>query len=184
MIKKWIFGFLIKNRVILLHLAFGRFRIRLLRIMGMKIGKNCIIHSKGFSTEPYLIEIGDHVAIADGSVFLTHDGSVWVIREKYPDIDVPGAIKIGDNSFIGTGALILPGTVIGSNCVIGAGAVVRGAIPDNSVVMGNPAKVVFKVNLMETMLTRHKNKLMTKNMGEYQKMQAITAHFNKTSNDN
>jgi acetyltransferase-like isoleucine patch superfamily enzyme len=176
-IHVWLYNLMIRNRGILIHLAFGHFRIKLLRFMGAKIGENCIIHCKDFSTEPYLIQIGNHVAIADNSHFLTHDGSVWILRDKHPGIDVFGEIKIGDNSFIGSGAYILPGTVIGANCVVGAGAVVRGIIPDNSVVMGNPAKVVFKTNLLETMLFKHKNMLMTKKFNDFDKKKAILKHL-------
>ena len=49
---------------------------------------------------------------------------------------------IGAFTFVGSGAIILPGTKIGKGCVIGAGSVVRGEIPDHSVVLGNPGKIV------------------------------------------
>ena len=49
---------------------------------------------------------------------------------------------IGNNVFIGTRAIILPGVRIGSNVVIGAGAVVSRDVPDNSICAGNPAKVI------------------------------------------
>ena len=51
-------------------------------------------------------------------------------------------IKIGNHTFIGAKAILLPGTQIGDNCIIGAGTVVKGTIPNNSVVVGNPAKIV------------------------------------------
>lgn len=56
-----------------------------------------------------------------------------------------GRISIGENSFIGCRCLILPNTEIGKNCIIGAGSVVKGRIPDNSVVVGNPAKIIGDV---------------------------------------
>lgn len=43
---------------------------------------------------------------------------------------------------MGAGATLLPGSKIGNNCIIGANAVVKGTIPDNSIVAGNPAKVI------------------------------------------
>ena len=122
-------------------------RITYLREKGVKIGKDCLIFSIDFSTEPYLIEIGNHVVVSPGTTFITHDGSVWLFRDKHPNITVFGKISIGNNSFIGINCIILPGTEIGSNCIIGAGSVVRGKIPDKSVVMGNPAKVVMKTNI-------------------------------------
>ena len=54
----------------------------------------------------------------------------------------PSMIKIGDNTFIGNEALILPGVTIGRNCVVGAMSVVSRSVPDNTVVAGNPAKVI------------------------------------------
>lgn len=51
-------------------------------------------------------------------------------------------ITIGDNVFVGADVVILPNTNIGSNVIIGAGAVVAHDIPDNSVVVGNPCKIV------------------------------------------
>ena len=60
--------------------------IEIARIKGVKVGKDCRFFSKEFSSEPYLIEIGDHVTIASGVYFITHDGGAWVIRgmeEKY-----------------------------------------------------------------------------------------------------
>lgn len=55
---------------------------------------------------------------------------------------------IGDNTLIGMGAIILNGAVIGRNCVIGAGALVREKeqIPDNSLVVGSPAKIIREVD--------------------------------------
>ena len=51
-------------------------------------------------------------------------------------------IKVGKDSFVGARATLLPGTEIGENCIIGTGSVVKGKIPDNSIVIGNPARVI------------------------------------------
>ena len=55
--------------------------------------------------------------------------------------------EIGDNSLVGIGAIILNGTKIGKNCVIGAGTLIpeRKVIPDNSLVIGTPGKIVRTV---------------------------------------
>ena len=111
---------------------------------GLKIGKNCVIESFNFGTEPYLIAIGNHVEIATNVTFITHDGATWVLREnpKYRDVIRYGKITIHDNVFIGHGSVILPGVEIGENVVVGAGSVVTKNIPSNSIVAGSPAKVL------------------------------------------
>jgi maltose O-acetyltransferase len=53
-----------------------------------------------------------------------------------------GVVSIGKDVFIGAGAIILPNVRVGNNVIIGAGSVVTDNIPDNSVVVGNPAKVI------------------------------------------
>lgn len=66
-----------------------------------------------------------------------------VNEEEYKYIQF---LKIGDNVFVGAGAIILPQTRIGNYCIIGAGAVVKGTIPDYSVVVGNPCKRIKSIN--------------------------------------
>jgi acetyltransferase-like isoleucine patch superfamily enzyme len=152
-------------------------RLEKARSWGVKIGKDCLIFSMEFSTEPYLIEIGDHVVISSGTQFITHDGSVWLLRDKYPDIGVFGKIKVGSNTFIGINCIILANTEIGSNCIIGAGAVVRGKIPDDSVVLGNPAKVIMKTSMMEKFLLTSKNRIDTKLLSVEEKDKMVKRHF-------
>ena len=113
---------------------------------GTKIGENCDIHSSAsLGTEPYLIEIGSNVRINAGVQILTHDGGVWVLRnlkEEYYDCDLFRKVSIGNNVHIGTNATILPGVNIGDNCIIGLGAIVTKDIPNNSIAIGVPAKVI------------------------------------------
>ena len=54
-------------------------------------------------------------------------------------------IKIGKNCFIGCNSIILKGTVLGEGCVVGAGAVVAGKFEANSIIAGNPARVIRKL---------------------------------------
>ena len=75
-----------------------------------------------------------------GVRFVTHDGGVWIFREDEPDIDVFGPIVVGNNVFIGYGAVILPNVRIGNNCVIAAGSVVSRNVPDGVVAGGIPAQ--------------------------------------------
>ncbi|MEA4821509.1 2,3,4,5-tetrahydropyridine-2,6-dicarboxylate N-acetyltransferase [bioreactor metagenome] len=113
--------------------------------LGVKVGENCKILAnprKVFGSEPWLINIGNHVEITANVQFVTHDGGVWTLREEYPNIDVFGPIRVGNNVFIGIGATILPNVRIGDNCIIGAGSVITKDIPSNSVVAGAPAKLI------------------------------------------
>lgn len=111
------------------------------RRRGVKIGKNCSIASRDIGTEPYLIELGNHVQITSGVKIFTH-GAGWVLRPEIPDFDSFGRVVIGNNVYVGNGAMIMPGVVIGDNVVIGAGAVVTKSIPSGSIVAGNPAKII------------------------------------------
>ncbi|MEE0944422.1 MAG: acyltransferase [Clostridia bacterium] len=97
------------------------------------------------------ITINDSVVLSREVMLLTHDYSIARGIQKFGGIDVDiktntpyflNEIYIGENSFIGARASLLPGTHIGDNCIIGAGAVVKGNIPDDSIVVGNPAKIV------------------------------------------
>lgn len=152
-------------------------RIKYWRRQGMKIGRNCLINNVNFSTEPYLIEIGDHVAIAAGTDFITHDGAIWCFREEMKNADVFGKIRIGNNVFIGNNCTILPGTTVGDNCIIGAGSVVRGSFPENSVIVGNPAKVVMKMGIQKMFYMNNPHLLSTQSISLREKRKIIKEHF-------
>lgn len=138
---------------------------------GAIIGEDCDIHSSAsLGTEPFLIKIGNGVRINAGVQLLTHDGGVWVLRrleKKYCDIDIFKPIVIGNNVHIGTNAVIMPGVHIGNNCIIGVGAIVTKNIPDNSIAVGIPAKVIE--TLEEYVKKNEKNFLHTKNMSQQKK---------------
>lgn len=68
------------------------------------------------------------------------------LRDKYPDFDCFGKVKIGNYVYIGTNALIMPGVTIGDNSLIGAGSVVTKSVPPRMVVAGNPAKVICTID--------------------------------------
>ncbi len=117
------------------------------------IGDNCIIYAPNHTQidirKPYLIKIGSNVKITSGVTILAHDYSVSVQRIKFGEF-VGGSlpVTIGNNVFIGTKATILMGTEIGDNCIIGANSVVKGNFPSGSVIAGNPAKVIMKIDEM------------------------------------
>ncbi len=95
-----------------------------------------------WSTEPWIITVGDNVHITDGVKFITHDGGTLLFRDRVPDLEITKPIVIGDNVYFGNNVIVLPGVTIGSNVVVGAGAVVSKDISDNSVVVGVPARVI------------------------------------------
>lgn len=154
-------------------------RIEYLRKQGVKIGYDCRINTFAFSTEPYLIEIGDHVAIAAGTEFITHDGSTWCFDEELGG-GVFGKIKIGNNVFVGINCIILLNTTIGNNCIVGAGSVVRGNFPDNSVIFGNPAKIVSKMNIQKLLFKQNPGLLKTNNLSDAECRELIRNHFGIT----
>lgn len=169
----------VRNSFLRMRLKSGsnKLRIKYLRHKGATIGDNCLIFTIAFSTEPYLIEIGDHCVVSSGTTFITHDGAVWLFRDKHPNMTIFGKITVGNNTFIGMNCTILAGAEIGSNCIIGGGSVVRGKIPDNSVVMGNPAKVVMKTSVAEMFMTNSKNRVDTKHMTPKQREEILLKHF-------
>jgi len=121
-----------------------RWRIEAGRDMGVRIGENCRLYSLNIFSEPYLVEIGDNVIVSGEVIFLTHDGAVNTALREIPDVvGHYGKIRIGDNCFIGMRAVILPNVQIGNNCIVAAGAVVVESFPDDSVIMGNPARLAL-----------------------------------------
>lgn len=111
--------------------------------IGVNFGSNLNLYGEvTWGSEPWLITIGDNCYITDGVKFINHDGGTLLFRSIVPDLEVTKPIVIGDNVYIGNNVLILPGVTIGSNCVIGAGAIVSRSIPDGSVAVGVPAKVI------------------------------------------
>lgn len=98
-------------------------------------------------TDYGLIEIHEGVTISSYVRVLTHDWSLYTIAKAFGHVsDHPiGKIKgvcIGPFSFVGTGSIIMPGTHIGRGCLIGSGTVVRGRIPDYSIVIGSPGAII------------------------------------------
>ena len=101
------------------------------------------------------IEIGENTAIGGNTKILDNDfhpieaetRNKLLADKNGGDSDLVPAkpIKIGKNCFIGCNAIILKGTELGDGCIVGAGAVVSGKFEANSVIVGNPARVIKKV---------------------------------------
>jgi hypothetical protein len=151
--------------------------VRALRVSGVRIGERCRIYSRNFSTEPFLVSIGDDTCIAGGVTFLTHDGAARLLAGRRPGLQKVGRITVGNGCFIGQNAIILPGTSIGSGSVVGAGAVVAGLLPDNSLVVGNPARVVGRASLYLERLIRHPDAIDSYGLPEPERRAMILRHF-------
>jgi acetyltransferase-like isoleucine patch superfamily enzyme len=109
------------------------------------IGHYCLIDSIGG------VEISEGVNISSHTVIYSHSShdSLRLLGPDYIKIQAdkrPGYIIqpvfIGAYTFIGTSSVILPGVSIGKGCIVGAGSVVSKNIPDYSIVVGNPAKII------------------------------------------
>jgi len=119
------------------------------RSIGVNLGDN--VHFYGmpsgmFGTEPWLITIGNNVHITSGCTFVTHDGGTLILRKEIPDLEWTAPITIGNDVYIGIRSIILPGVNIGNRVIIGAGSIVSKNIPDNSVAVGSPARVIKTVD--------------------------------------
>lgn len=113
------------------------------------------------------ITIGNNVGISGATIYARKEiiigdntnigGNVKILDNDFHPIEVEARlrddkekigtapIRIGKNCFIGCNALILKGTELGDNCVVGAGAVVCGKFEANSVIAGNPARIIRKL---------------------------------------
>lgn len=95
-----------------------------------------------WGTEPWIITLGKNVYLTEGVKFITHDGGTLLYRHLVPDLEITKPITVGNDVYIGNNVIILPGVTIGNNVIIGAGAIVSKDIPDNSVAVGVPARVI------------------------------------------
>lgn len=118
------------------------FYTELLRKQGCSVGSDVKFVDTyidyGFA---HLITIGDNVTITNAAI-LAHDGSLHQFLPK----SIVGRVTIGSNVFIGYGAIVLPNVTIGNNVIVGAGSIVTHNIPDNCVVVGNPAHIIGKTS--------------------------------------
>jgi len=109
----------------------------------VRIGDRCMIGRGSHIVGHFQVEVGDDVHTGP-YVYITDQNHGYedpdeVVHAQWPR-DIP--VVIGSGSWIGTGVVVLPGTVLGKNVVVGAGAVVRGTFPDHCVIAGVPARVV------------------------------------------
>lgn len=115
----------------------------------IRIGKNVTIDDFSYLSAQKKIEIGDETMIA-ASCYIVDFNHIYPLSESKKNIGkkegyTRSSIIIGSYVWIGTHAIILPGVTIGDGAVIGAGAIVTKNIPPYSLAVGNPAKVIKKI---------------------------------------
>lgn len=101
----------------------------------MDIGYNVKVSRRAildYSANPQGIHIGNNVMITGNVIILSHDYLRGIMADTY----------IGNNCFIGNGSMVLPGVKIGNHVAVGAGSVITKDIPSNSIVAGNPARII------------------------------------------
>ena len=110
------------------------------------IGNNTYINYNCCFLDSAKVTIGDYVYMGPNCNIFTpcHPIHHELRKEKVTEYALP--VTVGSHSWIGGDVVITPGVTLGKNCVIGAGSVVTKDIPDNSVAVGNPCKVIRQIN--------------------------------------
>lgn len=125
--------------------------ISYLRKKGITIGDQCFFQSPKTAvvdvTRPVLVSIGSHCYFLENFTLLTHDNVAKVFGPlKHDFLPSSGEVKIGNNVYFARNCSVLKGVSIGDNCIIGYGSTVVKSIPDNSVVVGSPARVICTID--------------------------------------
>lgn len=125
------------------------------------MGENCVWGPWLVPLYPKLIRLHNNVRVHKTAKILTHDVINGFLKKIRPDMDFGpeerlGCVELMDNVYIGMNVTVMPDVRIGPNAIVTAGSVVTGDVPENSVVSGNPAKVVGRFDLY--MALRRMNK--------------------------
>jgi carbonic anhydrase/acetyltransferase-like protein (isoleucine patch superfamily) len=109
----------------------------------LRIGDRCVIGRGSHVVAHHSLVIGDDV-FTGPYVYITDQNHGYADPDEPIGRQMPlnSAVRIGSGSWLGAGAVVLPGASIGCNVVVAAGSVVRGTVPDRCVVAGVPARVV------------------------------------------
>lgn len=154
------------------RLFFNKSMVKLCSKKFKVFGKDASFRPGAYAIGCSKIEIGDNVVIRPGTmlfgdsrddvssiiiedkVLIGSGVHVYVNNHRFNNRNIPifdqghlpvKPVRIKKGSWIGANAIILPGVEIGENCVIGAGAIVTKSVPDHVIAVGNPAKVISKI---------------------------------------
>jgi len=109
------------------------------------IGRNLSTNNGVYICSAKNITIGDDCLMGEGVIIMDHDGHGIHPKERRTSNGRISSVLIGNNAWIGSRAIILPGTVLGDNCVVGAGAIVKGIFESDCIIAGNPGRVIKSV---------------------------------------
>lgn len=108
---------------------------------GIIIGAHSFVNFNCVFLDGGLITIGNHTLIGPNvQIYTPHHPMNYMERRKTQETASP--VTVGDDCWIGGGAIILPGITIGDRCIIGAGSVVSKDVPSDTTVAGNPARPI------------------------------------------
>ncbi len=137
--------YLTKLKMYLISNADKRTKLLIKKNVFKSVGDNFFFQPRIIPDEPKLISFGNNVSVASGVTFVTHDVIDKVLNKMNYNFKFYyncAPIKVGNNVFIGCNVTILPNVKIGNNVIVAAGSIVTKDVPDNSVIGGNPAKVI------------------------------------------
>ena len=92
------------------------------------------------------IRIGKYCSISTGVQIYSHNSVKWSLTGGKANLEKKG-VSIGDNCYIGPNSIITMGSKIGKGCIVGSSSLIKSNIPVNSIVFGNPGKVVGKISI-------------------------------------
>jgi maltose O-acetyltransferase len=149
---------------------FGKFRHVICKQLFAQCGKEARIEPRAFFSSGREVSIGDYSSIGEGTkirgsvrignhVMMGEEVLIVSWEHDFSRIDIPmtqqgfqeqKTIVIGDDVWIGSRAILLPGVQVGHGAIVGAGAVVTKDVPEYAIVGGNPAKVIRLRNELKT----------------------------------